>query len=57
MRTPIFIANSTWPSALLLSVLMFAAALACVVFGAAARNIAVVTLAMLVGSAVAVRRG
>lgn len=40
-----------------LSVLMFAAALACLAIGAAARNFAVIALAMLVGSAVAARRG
>lgn len=39
-----------------LSTLMLTAVFACVVIGAAARNIMVVALAVLVGSAVAVRR-
>lgn len=43
--------------ALSLSVLMLALLLACVVIGAAARNIAVVAVAALAGSAVAIRRG
>jgi hypothetical protein len=43
--------------ALSLSTLMLTAAFACVVIGAAARSIAVVALAVLAGSAVAIRRG
>lgn len=43
--------------ALSLSILMLAVVLACVVIGAAARSIAVVALAALMGSAVAIRRG
>lgn len=50
-----------WPPlarrAMSLSVLMLAVLLACVVIGAAARNIAVVAVAALAGSGVAIRRG
>ncbi|MBO0804669.1 MAG: DUF1707 domain-containing protein [Nocardiopsaceae bacterium] len=40
-----------------LSALMLAGVFACVVIGAAARNIMVVALAVIVGSAIAIRRG